>query len=157
MTVTRHFSEKAVESLAAFIEAGLPAKLRTVETEVGLGVQGLEDPASVLRGQDEAFGRSPLVEVWEETLASGEPGDETASVGCMIGFAFTGDGDLVAGQLNLRRYQTAMLKLLQGDRTLSGTVAGSIEGTFRISSVKTSDSKIYHTFTVPVAVELYEP
>jgi len=154
---TAHFSEKAVESLAAFISSGLPAKLRIVETECGLGAQDLPDPVAVLRGQDEAFGRSPIVEVWEETLASGEPGDETASVACRIGLAFVGDADAIADQLKLRRYQTAMLKLLQSDRKLGGTVAGAIEGTFQITSVKTAESKIYHTFTVPVGVELYEP
>jgi hypothetical protein len=155
MTIMR-FSEKAIESMALFIEGGINAQLRLVETDRGLASGSLPNWAEVCRGLTTLLDNWPHFEVWETKVSCQSYLEDIYEVDCKVGLAIVGDADLSAGQLMLRRYEEAMLRLLRSDRTLGGRVLEAVESSLEAGITK-EDESIRHGFVMDITIALHEP
>jgi hypothetical protein len=116
------FTELAVDALADYLAANLATYLRQVETEVGLSSGDLPDPVEYVRADLPFDTRSPRVDVYESSWDLEQDGVDTmVDVTCSARWNYLSlsavDGELVA-----RRTLTALIKCVEADRTLGGTV-----------------------------------
>jgi hypothetical protein len=150
--MSKHYAEKAVSGLAAYVRTNLPTYLRAVETEQELDEDTLPDPEAVIECRAPSDNRSPIVEVYAEV---GEAIDERLrkhSYDCTLAWAFIGDADLEAGERTMMRCYTAMRRCLEADTTLGGTVSVAIPGRVEFEASRTSDAATRHEFALGVEI-----
>lgn len=123
------FAEAAREKLAAFIEAGLPAKLAEVEVERALVVGAIGRPSAVIRGSDPRDPRDNKVEVYVLRGGPAALGDRTL-FNYQLEVAFTllsSDAQILPVQTRALQWDSAFWKLLgKGGSTLGGTVNAAL-------------------------------
>lgn len=119
------YVERAVARLASYIESNLATELRAIETAQGLASGAIRDPVAYVPGRVPNDNR-PIVEVYETSWNHLDHAQQLMSVSCEVLVTHLGDADVLAGQLTLRRYATALADIIHDDPTLGGTVAVAI-------------------------------
>lgn len=119
------WTQKAVKSLRDYLAANYATQLRAVETAQGLAANSIPDPVEYIAAKVPKDNRVPLVQCyetrWSWTRAAGQR-NLLLTVDCEIVLTYASDADLGAGELMLRRYQTALLDCLKADPKLANTV-----------------------------------
>lgn len=121
------YSEKAVKALYDRIVATFTTQLRAVETAVGLTSGALTDPAAYVRARVPNDNRSPIVQVYEESWRFDGPDRNCLlAVDCTVLIDFAGSVDLEASELQMRRYITALLQVIESDRALNDSLVSGV-------------------------------
>jgi hypothetical protein len=150
------YAERAVEALSAYLEAHLPSYLRSVEEAQALALDSLADPVAYLRGEVHNDNRSPLVEVWTEGGDASDQPERLWYYDATAVLSFSGDADVIGGQLRARRYLTAIAECLHADRTLDGAVESCIESKHDLAYARNDNSETRHAIAVTVEVRVHE-
>lgn len=117
-----NYVEYAVDSVAAHMTASLQAELTTVEGETGLGSGDLAMPTIVkhFRPDDN---QSPLLLVYDDRgIVEGDQRNGLWTIPIVTVIQYDGDSSVEAGTIHVRRYVTAMMRVMVKDETLNGTV-----------------------------------
>ena len=150
------YAERAVKALKDYVTSNLAAYLRAVETAQGLDEDSLTDPVAYLDYAAPDDYRSPMVMVWTD---GGEVEDwqhQIESYDCTVALLYSGDANIGAGQIKMRRYLTALLQCLRADRTLGGNVQAAIDEDRELNVSTGKNSVTWHELTVGVTVRLME-
>lgn len=153
------FVELAVDALADYVDTNLPTYLRALEAEIGLAASAIPDPVAAMRApldyRDD--NRSPLLMAWDERAHAVEhaAGVQRWDVDCALGIAYTGDADVAAGALMVRRYAVAIRRCLRADPSLGARVSNSLVTDYGVEPDRVGQSLIRHigAFGVLVRVE----
>ena len=151
------YADKAVAKLAAYLAAQYPAQLRIVETAQSLTTNSLTDPVAYVQADLPDDGRSPLMEIWEE---SGDPIDRRNTLDAYdltVAVTYAGDADIAAGRLRMRRYMTALIDCLRADPTLSSTVQLAFDKDRSFDVARGKDSATKHVCALGVEVHVHDP
>lgn len=117
-----NYIEYAVDSVVAHLAASLQAELTTVESEVGLGSGDLAMPTIIkhFRPDDN---RSPLLLVYDDSgIVEGDQRNGLWVVPVVIVIQYDSDSAIEAGIIHIRRYVTAIMRVIVKDETLGGAV-----------------------------------
>lgn len=117
-----NYVEYAVDSVAAHLTASLQAELTTVEGEVGLGSGDLAMPTIIkhFRPDDN---RSPLLLVYDDSgIVEGDQRNGLWTIPIVVVIQYDGDSRIEAGTIHVRRYITAIMRVMVKDETLNGAV-----------------------------------
>ncbi len=147
--------DKAVVTLAAYVAANLPAKLRAVEVAQGLTTDSLTDPVAVLSYRVPFDNRAPLVEVYDEGWSFVNVLNKIVKVDCTITISFVGGSDVGAGEAFMRRYISAVIDLIVGAPTLGNAViaATPTDGSPAIARGDDSSTRFVYSQGVDVHVQ----
>jgi len=122
--MAKRFASRAVEELRAYLEANLATHIATINSEESVS---LANPVAYLAGLHPFGEQFPRVEI-EFQEGSPDPGPEgfrndmwAWRCSVLLVHAYK-DVDVVAGQVELRQYLSAMLLAIQADITLGDTV-----------------------------------
>ena len=152
--MAERFIDKAVEQTATYLTDNLPAKLRAVETELGLTADSLTDPVAVVSHRVPFDNRSPLLEVFEEGWSWTAQANRMMAVDLTVAISDVSDADIGAGEVFMRRYITALIDTFHADQTLGGTVTAAIltDGSSAVARGDSSASRFVYTQGVEVRV-----
>lgn len=151
------YVDRAVKQVAAFIRANLPTQLRQVETDQGLTANSLTDPVEVVEARVPFDTRSPLIEVYEESGVYESFSERLMVVDCSVVCSFTHDANVAAGELFVRRYMTALLRTMEQDATLGGTVNAAIPIDIESAVIRSAPGETTEAFALGVQVRLHQP
>lgn len=156
--MTARYTDKAVTSLADYIRTHIAARLRAIEVEEDLEENSLADPQAVVAARVPSDNRTPLIEVFDEGWEFLKKANQRLlAVDCTVSWSYASDTDLVAGAKTLRRYETALLKLLElGDWRLGGAVVLAIPTDGASGVVRGDNSATRHVFTQGVMVHVHD-
>ena len=116
------YAEKASVAVREYLSEHLPATLRATEVELGLEPEELEDPVDVVLSNQPFDTRSPLLEVFCESLRPIDLRNKIWSAEISVAATYNTDADLEAGELFIYRYITALSECLAADTSLNNTV-----------------------------------
>jgi hypothetical protein len=150
------YTDKAVKSIAEYLAATIPAQLDTIETEQGLTAGSMEDPVAYVTARVPRDNRSPLVEVFEVAWDFVNQRERLMAVDCSIAFSFACDADLEAGYAKLRRYETAILKVLEASPSLSSRVVAALPTDGAAGTTRGDDSSTRLVFVQGVLVHVHD-
>lgn len=151
------YIDRAVTQLAARITAQLPTYLRNVETDQGLAVDSLTDPVGVGKARLPFDARSPFVEVFDERWDYESFSNRIMVVDCTVAIHYVGDADIEATEIFMRRYMTALLRMIEADATLGGTVEAAIPTDGQSAVARGPDSATHYVYAQGVEVRLHQP
>lgn len=154
--MTEHYTAQAVNALLGYLESNLQAQLTLIEAASGLDAGDLPPPDAYVEGLVPNHPVSPCLQVWEEGFDAIEQRPGMFSVDCTVAIAFNGDADVLAGQLKIRRYASAIMWCILKAPTLSGAVVGCVfRGGERTGSVNKA-SETRHAYFLDWEVQVYE-
>ena len=116
------YIEHAVKALAEFVEANYQAALTAIEVEQSLDADAIKPPHAYVAAEVPDDNRSPLVEIYADGWGYADQRNGILVVDCKVIVSFVSDCQIVAGERDLRRYVTAILKPIQENPTLAGEV-----------------------------------
>lgn len=116
-----NYAQKAVAALYDRHVAQLPTELAAVETEQSLAAGALAEPEAYLDHRAIYDNRSPLIQVYDEGVAEGDDRAGVWIVPCTVVLSYLGGTNLSANELFVRRYLTALMRVVQKDPTLGST------------------------------------
>lgn len=151
------YTEKAVDALADRLTNNFATQCRTVETAAGISSGALTNPAAIIKARVHNDNRSPLLQVYEERFDFIQQRQDFADISCQIVLTFTGDADLAAGQLKLRRYTTALIECVASDPTLNQQVTAAIVQGGDTAARIGDDSTTRHALALDVEVRVNTP
>ncbi len=105
------YIDLAVEKLHAYFSNNINTALRAVELEQSLTPYSLPDP-HVIKHRAPFDNRSPLVQIYENTWRQKAASEKLWEVDCTILLSYASGPDLDAGEKLVRRYVTAMTRVL---------------------------------------------
>jgi hypothetical protein len=146
------YTEKAVSTLAAFVESNLPTALAAIETEQSLTSGTITRPVDYVSANVPEDGRSPLVEVYATDSRYEDQRNSIAVVECMVALSFAHDADVEGGELMRHRYVTGLLNTVRDDPTLSGGVVACVLGQMEIQASRGDDSQTRFVIEQPIEV-----
>lgn len=146
------FVDLAVTSVAAYVRANYPTKLRALETAQSLAANSLEDPLEYLEANSPMDLRSPLVEVFDTAARCIDHHGDVWQVDVTIALSFTGDADVSANEKRMRRYATALKDTIRASSTLGSKVPLADLGDYSSEVVRGSNSTTRYVFTLGVRV-----
>jgi len=118
-----HYIELAVDSLHDRFVSRLEDELTIVEGEAGLSAGDLAAPGAYYKYPSPRDNVSPLIQVYDRPgVREISPCNGPWSVPCAVILSYSGDADIGATRVFVRRYITAMLRVVSKDHTLGGTV-----------------------------------
>ena len=150
------YAQRAIKALRDHYVANLETELRAVETEQSLTANSLTDPVVYVEGYLPNDTRSPIIQVF---CMRGTPDDWKNGLyiyNCSVVLGFVHDADIEAGQLQARRYLTALLETLRVDRTLGGVVTIAIDTDQTLFADKPSDAETLHYVALEIDVQIDE-
>lgn len=154
------YADLAVLKLHTWFESQLPTQLAAVETAQSLTAGDLTVPVDYIPAKVEDDNRSPLLQVYCDSTGEIEPEatgtDKIATYPCKVTVEYSGDADIEAGQLFMRRYLSALVKTLVASRTLNGTVVQALDSGHSTSAARTSESQTRYTIELGVDVTVHE-
>jgi hypothetical protein len=115
--------DATIKALANMISANFATYARDLEAAQGLTVNTLPDPIEIVAANNPEDLRSPLIEVFDAAARCVNNRMNEWEVTCTIAMSFSGDADISANELMMRRYTTVMIDTLRNSATLSGVVS----------------------------------
>lgn len=151
------YADRAVATLATFVEANLPTQLRAVETAQSLTTNSLTDPVAYVKADTPNDGRWPRVLIFAE---GGEPVNHQNDIDeydITLALEFMSDSDMDAAEIQMLRYMTAMIDTVRSDPRLNSTgiVAIDRDRSFHQQRGETTPTK--HVAALGVEVRVHDP
>jgi hypothetical protein len=116
------YAESATVAVRDYLAEHLPASLRAVEIELGLAPEELDDPVDVVLSNAPLDTRSPLLEVFCETMRPIDLRNRIWSAEISVAATYNTDADIEAGELYIYRYVSALTECLSKDTQLNQRV-----------------------------------
>jgi len=146
--------QKAVDELHTYVSDNLATELRALEIEESLDVNALEDPERIVKARIPYDNASPLIQIYEEGWDFDSQRNSICNVACTIVISVLGDPDLVASEIKLRRYETAVVRTIIGNPTLGAKVTGAIITGGDAGEVFGDDSAIRQVKTLDLDMQI---
>ena len=116
------YAEKAAVAVRDYVSESLPAFLRATEVELGLEADELDDPVDVVLSNLPMDTRSPLLEVFCESMRPVDLRNKIWSAEVSVAATYNSDADLEAGELFIYRYVSALSECFRESPSLDGRV-----------------------------------
>lgn len=149
--------DAAVKALTSMIATNFPIYARALETAQGLAENALPDPIEVVAANNPHDLRSPLIEVFDAAARCVNNRTNEWEVTCTIALSFTGDADVSANELMMRRYTTVMIDTLRNSATLSGVVTAVSLRDYSSDVLRGPSSATRYVFAFGVVIDVKDP
>lgn len=151
------YAQKAVDALHATFASGFAEELRLIETEESLDEGELRDPVDYVKAFTPADNRSPLVQIYELSGVPISHRNRLTAVECTVAVTYNGGTDIEADELRMRRYLTAMIRVIELDTTLGGRVTGAIWTDFERGLNIIDEASTRHVRALGVEMRVHDP
>lgn len=150
------YVQRAKTALLDWFEAQLPTHLAAVETEEGLNAGDLTVPVEYMGRPAVHDNRSPLLQVYAESIDSGELRAGKWVITCPVVLSYSSDADLDAAELFVERYITALIRTVAADPQLGGQAVVTVLDRGEVHHYEGDNSATRHIAVLWFDVKLHE-
>lgn len=156
MAASPHYVEYAVKAMHDRYSSQLATELAAVETEDELAAGALTEPVEIIDYFAPNDTRTPLLQIYDdEGIQDYDQRNRIWTIPVATVLSYSSGADLSAAAAFVRRYVTALLRVVQKDWTLGGTVMQATFTGADIASVGDTSATRHH-YALGHAVQIYE-
>lgn len=151
------YAKKALDALHAQVSSDIAAALRAVETDESITADSLTDPVEVVKASVPNDNRSPLIQIYWDTMVTVDQRNGMYDVDCVVEWTWQGGSDLAANELFAQRYLDAIYRSILDDQTLGGLVPQAIVEDTQALTFGGDESATRQGHTTTVTVSVHSP
>jgi hypothetical protein len=151
------FVELAIDALHSVVSLGFTAQLRAVETAQSLTPNSLPDPVAYVPARVEWDNRVPIIGVYDDGFSMIHQRESYVSVDATIAIAVNSPTDIISGAVTLRRYVTALIRLIESNKTLANRVSACLIGKGATTGVIGDAAACRLIYLIPVEIRTHSP